>query len=100
VFLLRKTHEKALQELHDHYREVIRGYLGQIDLQHERIQDLRSLVFSPTRADSIPPVLEEADKIITQNEGDFPAMEDDQLSQAELRERDLIFSGAYDEVAQ
>lgn len=69
----------------------------QVDLLLEQVADLRSLVFSPTRANDIPPVQAEADSIITQNEPFVSEEETKEIDDA-LRERDRLFAGSYDEV--
>lgn len=84
---MQKSHEDRVCELRSLYEARI------VEL-NARVEDLRSLVFSPVPTGEGNPILEEADKILTQNDMMLPANED--FSDEELRERDAIFSGEHE----
>lgn len=103
MFILKSTHLKICQELSqaslDQQAMMREGYLSRVLALEDHISDLKKLVFSPTTANYIPELHEEADKILTQNEVYIPT--DEELKEADdiLRERDRLFSGSYDEIA-
>ncbi len=61
----------------------------------DQIQDLKKLVFSPTKAHDIPAHQVELDQVLTQNEPKLPTDEEVNTIENELRERSLILSGEY-----
>lgn len=103
MFMLRSTHDaavKALREehaMHLAYKDSSRADM--VKAQHylvstleQQIQDLKRLVFAP-QAQEASAEAREADRIITQNQ-DVP----ESLSESDLKERDQLFSGTWDEV--
>ena len=92
MFVSKAYHASVTRLLEENIRNLQEAHQREVAALTERIADLRSLVFSPTRADIIPEVQLEADSIITQND---PGM--DEEADEELRERDRLFSGAYED---
>jgi hypothetical protein len=101
MFVLKSTYINELikrDALALEQQEMLRqGYLARIGALEAHIDDLRKLVFSPTRADVIPAAHEEADLVITQNEPILPSEDEMRAQDDILREKDRIFSGNYDE---
>lgn len=85
--------ERQIEWLKESHEREISALLAQI-------ADLRSFVFSPTRANDIPAALAEADAVLTQNEPHVPEAQTDEEKEIdnELRERDRLFSGNFDEI--
>ena len=95
MFISRSRHEEAIRLLQEQIVAIQEGHRREVTALVEQIADLRSLVFSPTRANDIPAVHAEADHIITQNDSP-PDEEDSNKIEHALRERDRLFSGEYE----
>ena len=96
MILLRSTHQALLASAEE-VRKVERHQLeAQISQLRDHIKDLRSLVFAPTTSQPTP-VAREADAILTPV-NDSPVIEYSEGAEDELRERDRIFSGEFEEV--
>jgi hypothetical protein len=95
MFISRSRHEEAIKLLQEQIVAIQDGHRREVTALAEQIADLRSLVFSPTKASEIPVVHAEADSILTQN--DAPPEDDNTVIEQALRERDRLFSGEYED---
>lgn len=106
MLMLRSTHEAALQTLrqehamHLSYKDssradMVKAHHYLVSTLEQQVADLKRLVFTPQNQD-VPAHLEEADRVITQNDRGTPLPSE--FSEAELKEQDQIFSGTWDEV--
>lgn len=98
MFVSKNAHSLELARVIESYESQLAhlksSHSQLVSVLKDQISDLRQLVFSP-RQEAISPQAAEADRIITQNE-DGPSLPGE-TSQEELRERDAILSGSWDD---
>lgn len=90
MFILRSTHEKLIQAEKARCEAVVAQ-------MQEQISDLRKLVFVPTPTQAQEHPIRLANAII---DGQEVMPQDDAAKEAEMREANMILSGAYDNVEE